>query len=69
MDTTGGDQVTSYGIVAVSQRALADVLRGDLEAAAGEVAFLGDDKLNRLIFACRQLADAASAELHGRSVR
>jgi hypothetical protein len=56
----------SGGIVAVSQRALSDALRSDLEAAAGEVAFLSDGQLNRLILACHQLADAAAAELNGR---
>jgi len=57
------------GIVAVSQRALSDALRGDLEAVAGEMAWLGDEKLRRLVLACHQLADAAAAELNGRSPR
>lgn len=49
----------SGGFVRVSQR----------EAAASSVAWLSDGQLNHLIFACHQLADAASAELNGRQPR
>lgn len=57
------------GIVAVSHRALSHALKDDLQETACEVAWLTDGQLERLIFACYRLADAAAAERNGRQAR